>query len=105
MTNARDAIAFIAENAELFAALVDKKTGTIDVSALETLAVRGDALRVIERKTFFGEDSREVFCDTLFNLAAEVFDGVKKSGTSGNRRLTVSTPHGALTVELKNDDD
>jgi hypothetical protein len=99
--NMRDALAFIADNAELFATLVDKKTGTIDVDALESFAVRGDALTVIQRKSTFTEESRELFVDSLFALAGDVAAGIKKSGTSGNHRFTVSTPSGSLTVELK----
>ena len=108
-TSMRDALAFISEHAELFSAVVDKKTGTLDVAALETFAVRGDALRVIGRKTTFsaevpeGEESsaQETFADMLFALAAEVAAGVNRSGTSGQRRITVTTPSGKLNVTLE----
>lgn len=104
----REAIALIAANPELFAAAVDKKTGTIDVDTLETFAVRGDALLVIGRKTTFSADvpedseqsAQDDFLDMLFSLAETTQAGVKKSGTSGQHRIAVGTPYGKLTVTL-----
>lgn len=112
-----EVLAYIRENAELFA-----KLDSTDLSKLETTALRGDILRVIERKTTFSADVPEqtaaekesgtepqsaqmIFTDMLSSLAAEVHAGVKKSGTSGNHRLTVPTKFGHLTVELKKSDD
>lgn len=102
-TNAiRDAIALIAANPELFKSVKVDKDGNVDVSALESFAVRGDALLVIERKCEgISEEAREEFADTLFSLAADVLAVVKESGRSGQHRITVSTPSGKLSVVLE----
>lgn len=100
----RDAIAFIQANPELFSAAVsldDDGNVSVDVSALENQAVRGDALNVVERKSTFSETARGEFVDTAFSFAADIAAGIKKSGTSGNHRLTLTTPSGSLTIELK----
>lgn len=112
----REAIALIVSNPELFQSALNDD-GELDVSALETFAVRGDALVVIERKTSFSSDvpeatednehpqsARDMFCDMLFALAAEVHAGVKKSGTSGDQRISVTTPAGKLTLVLTQED-
>lgn len=96
----REALAFIAEHSETFASAV-KKNGEIDVAALESLAIRGDALAIIDRK-FEGvtEESRGTFLDTMLAVASDVAAGCVKSGTSGNQQFAIVTPHGKLSVVL-----
>lgn len=100
-TSIREALAFIAEHSEVFAAAVDKKNGTVDVAALEILAVRGDALQILERKfQNTPEEQREELLDRLNALASDVRAACEKSGTSGNQQFKIVTPDGALSVVL-----
>ena len=100
-TNLREALAFIAENSEVFAAAVNKKTGAIDVAQLETLAVRGDALAILERKfSNVPADDRSEFLDRVNTFASDIAAGCAKTGTSGDQRFSLVTPSGKLTVVL-----
>ena len=97
----RDALAFIAEHAEVFSGAVDKKNGSIDVAALEQLALRGDALTILARKTTFSEDARGEFLDAVFSLVADYVAGMNESVKASNR-FGFDTPSGykvTFTVE------
>lgn len=97
----RDMLAFIAEHAEVFSGAVDKKTGSVDVKALEILAIRGDALTILERKTTFDDDARNEFLDSVFSLVADYAAGMNKSVKASNR-FGFLTPSGyKVTVSLE----
>lgn len=100
-TTMRDALAYIREHADVFSEAVDKKSGSIDVAALESLALRGDALTILERKTTFSEDARGEFLDSVFSLVADYVAGMNQSVKAHNR-FGFDTPSGykvTLTVE------
>lgn len=97
----RDALAYIAEHADTFSAAIDKKSGSIDVKALESLALRGDALTILGRKTTFSEDARGEFLDAVFSLVADYVAGMNESVKASNR-FGFDTPSGykvTFTVE------
>lgn len=106
--DARAAIAFIRENREMFASVSDEQ-----LAEMELTAKRGDILTILDRKTTFSSDvpektkenpnpvsAQSLFADMLSALAAEFAAGVKKSGTSGNHRLSIPTEYGQFTCEL-----
>ena len=99
-TTMRDALAYIREHAETFSEAVNEK-GEFDVAALESLALRGDALTILERKTTFSEEARGEFLDAVNSLVSDYVAGMNQSVKAHNR-FGFDTPSGykvTLTVE------
>lgn len=92
-TTMREALAFIREHSEVFQGAIDPETGSVDVDALESLALRGDALTILERKTTFSEEARDVFLDSVFSLVADYAAGMKQD-TKASNQFGFATPSG-----------
>lgn len=97
----RDMLVFIAEHPDAFMGAIDKKSGEVDFKALEVLALRGDALTILERKTTFDAEARNEFLDSVFSLVADYAAGMNKSVKASNR-FGFLTPSGyKVTVSLE----